>query len=432
MLFYFGIITVFCLSALFAFKKISALWEGKFHEFDKTVYKLKVLGFGKNTGALFGIKANEGYDYTFKRESSIDRFFKWAGFASKYKVGNSKFDDLVFIVSDNVSLLQKLSGSPKLTSLILDIFACPDGDKLFVEKIRHGAGCLWVEFGTQSKFEQHDVQALAPKLIPLLENLADEIHKLPLCSKSFWRNPKKYISGLLLGISSALVITGSFQFLAMPSSYESIIVEPFWLYLHTFVFGSVGVLILAILTILLLGKKSGFHLVLLNVLLIGGIGSFLISYTQLEHINRVYDESIVEVFDIKVLDKRKIKTFKRRQRHKYYIYTEGWGGNDKRQKIRVDFNLYTAASIGGELSVYQQSGKLGYRWLSRLYASNKVHYSNDKSLKRDCLMNGIDGKLDSKAAQTFQSFCEKNEILDPMIVESKKALIKKIQHNQYN
>lgn len=429
MLFYLGVFTVFCLSALFAIKKTSALWEGKFHEFEDTVYKLKVLGSAKNTGAKFGIKANEGYDYTFKRESSIDRFFKWAGFASKYKVGDSKFDDLVFIVSDNVSLLKRLSDYPKLTSLILEIFACPDGDKLFVEKIRHGGGCLWVEFGTHSKFEQHDVQDLAPTLIPLLEQLAEEIHKLPLCSKSFWKNPQKYISGLLLGISSALLITGALKFLAMPSSQESLIIEPFWLYLHTFIFGSVGVLILAVLTMLLLRKKSGVHLVLLEVIIIGGIGSFLISFTQLEHINRVYDKSKVEIFDVKVLDKKKFTTHKSR---KYYIYTEGWGDYEERQKLRVGFDLYTASSVGGDVSVYQKSGKLGYRWLSRLHAWNKVHYSNDKSVKRDCLMHGFDNKLDSNEAEAFDRFCDENEILDSKETEFKKALLKKLQHTQSN
>ena len=203
MLFYFGVITVvvgkFCFSAFFAFKKMTSMWEGKFHEYDKTVYKLKVLGPAKkNTGALFGIKANEGYDYTFKRESSTDRFFKWAGFVNEYQVGDPTFDNLVFIVSDNVSLHKKLSDCPELTSLIVDIFCCADGHKLFVEEIRHGSGCLWVKFGTHSKFEQCDVQDLAPELIPLLETLAEQIYTLPLCAKPFWKNPKKYIFGSLV------------------------------------------------------------------------------------------------------------------------------------------------------------------------------------------------------------------------------------------
>ncbi|EAR61798.1 hypothetical protein [Neptuniibacter caesariensis] len=376
MLFYFGVFTVFCLSALFAFGQLTSLWEGKFHKFEDTLYKFKILSSSKGTkytGALFGIKANEGYDYAFKRESLEDRLFRWVGLTYKYKVGDSKFDDLVFIVSDNISLLKKLSDCPKLTSLILDIFACPDGNKLFVEKIRHGAGCLWVEFGTHGQFEQHDVQELAPKLIPLLEQLAEEIHKQPICLNSFWKKFKKYISGLLLGVSFALVIVGSVQHFSMPSAHENILVEPFWLYLHTFIFGSVGVLILAILTILTLGKKPGFHLVLSEVILIGGIGSFLMSYTQLEHINRVYDESKVEVFYVKILSKRESGT---NNSQKYYLHTEGWDGNNQRQEIRVDFDIYKASSIGGELSVHQKEGKLGYRWLPRLYARNKVYYGN--------------------------------------------------------
>ncbi|WP_415881543.1 hypothetical protein [Neptuniibacter sp. QD34_54] len=215
---------------------------------------------------------------------------------------------------------------------------------------------------------------MAPKLIPLLEQLAEEIHQVPICLNSFYKKLKKYIAGLLLGISSALVIVGSVQYISMPSSYENIIVEPFWLYLHTFIFGSVGVLLLAVLTILTLGKKSGFHLVLSEIILIGGVGSFLMSYTQLEHINRAYDESEAEVFYVNILNKREVTT---NNNQKYYLRTEGWDGNNQRQEIRVNSDLYSASSIGGKLSVHQKSGRLGYRWVPRLYAMNKVYYGNN-------------------------------------------------------
>lgn len=131
---------------------------------------------------------------------------------------------------------------------------------------------------------------------------------------------------------------------------------------------------LAVLTILTLGKKSGFHLVLSEIILIGGVGSFLMSYTQLEHINRAYDESEAEVFYVNILNKREVTT---NNNQKYYLRTEGWDGNNQRQEIRVNSDLYSASSIGGKLSVHQKSGRLGYRWVPRLYAMNKVYYGNN-------------------------------------------------------
>ena len=115
-------------------------------------------------------------------------------------------------------------------------------------------------------------------------------------------------------------------------------------------------------------------MILLEVILIGGIGSLLIAYSQLEHVNRAYDESKLEIFDAEILHKTKVLG---RRNDSYYIYTEDWNGGKQHQKIRVAFDLYEAASIGGNLSLHQKSGKLGYRWISNLYASNKVNYRND-------------------------------------------------------
>jgi len=54
------------------------------------------------------VKAPELYDFEFKRETWVDRFFKWLGLSRKYQVGRSNFDDAIYIASDDSGLCRAL------------------------------------------------------------------------------------------------------------------------------------------------------------------------------------------------------------------------------------------------------------------------------------------------------------------------------------
>ncbi|MBN0989901.1 hypothetical protein [Amphritea pacifica] len=384
-----GIISLISFTLFFNYKKINTSWKGEYSTIDGATYKFKMLrSKHKITGLLVGINANKEYDYTFKRESLFDKFCKSIGLVVEYQVGNSKFDDLVFIISDNVSLHETLSKRTELISTVLDIFSSVDGYTFTVEKIRHNSGCLWVKLETNSEFDETDVKSLTPILVSLLEKLSTDVELTTGQSKQSWKDPYKYKTAVLLGCSTALAITGFILLQQINLSDRPFVIDENVLLGHTLIVGGVSLILLIALTLYLLGKSPRTHRVLLEVLLLGGVGSFLTSYAELNHFNYAFDKSDPQVYEVIVLDK--IKTSTRKSTH-YYLYTKDWLNLGSKQKIRVPYNTYSKASVGGELVICQKSGALGYRWLNKIIVT-QIQSLQERSLQVFC-RKGLDPEV---------------------------------------
>ncbi|MGB0283347.1 MAG: hypothetical protein ACPGAE_14340, partial [Neptuniibacter sp.] len=213
MWFAFGIISLICFTAYFTYKKLNASWKGELGSYKELQYKYKILtSKHKNKGFLLGVEGANGYDYTFKKEGWFDRLCKSLGLIVEHQVGNDKFDELVFIVSDNNQLHRQLSQNPAISQLVLEIFGAVDNYTFYVEQIRHNSGRIWVKFGSHSEFDLPDINRFIPILLPLLQNLSSEIQAIPQSPVKSWQEPFVYKAAAILGFSTALGITGYLQF----------------------------------------------------------------------------------------------------------------------------------------------------------------------------------------------------------------------------
>lgn len=309
MWFSFGIISLSLFTIYFTYKKINASWKGESIQLGQKSCKFKktrpIIG---SADALIGINSAKGIDYIFKREGWFDRVFKSLGLVNEHQVGNPKFDDLVFIVSDDVSLHQQLSKNSVIVSTVLDIFSCVDNSTFSVKQIRHNSGCLWVKLGAHIKFTEEDIKELTPKFAPLLETLSEEMQKISGHSKPLWKRPQSFISAALLGISTALAVTGYIQFKRLSLSLPDLphVIDANLMLNHAIMLGGAFVLLLVVLTVYLLGRSPRTHLVLLEVILLGGFGAFMTSFSELNHFNHTYDETSVQIFEARVLDKKRL------------------------------------------------------------------------------------------------------------------------------
>ncbi len=400
MWFFFGIISFISFSLFYTYKKINSSWEGTQSIVDGASYKFKVIRYkNRKTGVLIGINADNECDYTFKRESWFDKVCKSIGLVVEFQVGNSKFDDLVFIVSDNDDFYEALSKKTEITDTVLEIFCSVDGFPFTVKKIKHNSGCLWVKLEAYSDFDETDIKKLTPRLIPFLEKMSKKVEPAAGLLSQSWKSYYPYKSAMLLGSSTALAITGYILLQQIILTDSPVVIDESLLFHHTVLVGGALLLCLIALTLYLLGRSPRTHRVLLEVILLGGTGAFLTSYAELRNFNHDFDSTASQAYEVEVLDKVKART--RKSTH-YYLYTKDWLNLDSKLKIRVPYGTYNSASIGGMLILCQKSGALGYRWLDKIFVTQEVNQQETK-LKMICQMWGTQEFIEGLDQKDFES-----------------------------
>ena len=98
----------------------------------------------------------------------------------------------------------------------------------------------------------------------------------------------------------------------------------------------------------------------LDFLTISCFAFFLFAYSfgTVIHINCYYDNSEVEFFTAKVLDKR-VSSGKSTS---YYLELSPWGQQNEVDEVSVGKGLYNRIETGGEVTIYFRNGKLDIPW----------------------------------------------------------------------
>lgn len=128
----------------------------------------------------------------------------------------------------------------------------------------------------------------------------------------------------------------------------------------------VGVLVFG--TIYFLGKTSRAHLILAEVIFIGGIGAFLTSTEQLRDLNSGMDTQAAQEIAVQVQNKTIERRTGRRGRryNNYYFHVNDWLNSGNEKKISVSISLYKQVREGDNIIVFQKPGRLGYRWVENI------------------------------------------------------------------
>ncbi len=119
MWFIFGFIPLFGFIMYGIYKRMNASWDGIHKTHNGISYKYSIISNKyKVVKVILGIDGIEGYDYSLKRESSTDRFFKKIGISNEYQTSNTEFDNTVYIVSDDDALHSKISSNEEIIKII--------------------------------------------------------------------------------------------------------------------------------------------------------------------------------------------------------------------------------------------------------------------------------------------------------------------------
>jgi hypothetical protein len=202
MWFLFGVITLISFCGYNMYKKLNASWEGTTEDFGDIQYQYK-FNYDKNeiNEILVGIDAPETLDFRLKKEGAIDRFFKKIGISVEHQVGNTEFDDLVYVVSDNDLLHTQMSANKMLVEPILKLFSDKSKYCYNLKEIRCHSGRIWLSFTCPLNFEEQDISKFVSGVMQRLNTVPQQLHKIDVPLIKAWRD-----SFVLKAISSGLLI----------------------------------------------------------------------------------------------------------------------------------------------------------------------------------------------------------------------------------
>ncbi|XOV78647.1 MAG: hypothetical protein ACFHVJ_17170 [Aestuariibacter sp.] len=366
MWFVFGIITLTSFCVYQAYKRINAGWEGETARIRDLEYQYK---FEKIKGDIqavkIGIDATQGFDFTFKREGSIDRFFKHIGVTEEHQIGNSKFDDLVYVLSDDKLLHLHISNNEKLVRDTIKLFSYSDGSRNKVKELRCNSGRLWITYSTPDDFDEQEAPFLAKKLIPHIRAIAKDLSVADFRDTAKGKDPFIYKAAVILAISSGLLLNGFIQTYRIEFNEIPFIIDTDLLLTDTIILSIVIVIALVFVALKSLGRSARTHLVLIELLLAGCLGTGLTAHAQLRDLNMEMDDSEWVEFVVTTHNKTMSKS---RRSTRYYLYVDDWTTDNRatHKKIEVPSSLYHSANIGGKLLLGQHAGYLDYRWVSSI------------------------------------------------------------------
>lgn len=364
MWFLFGMVSFIGFSVFFWLTQYRENWKGDSAEVNGTPYFHHIsTDKGKTTEILLGCLATCDIQFSVKKENWGDRFFKAIGISGEFQVGRDGFDHELYIMSDQTEVCHALANSTALQEQIISILEICDKQAVefkgfFIQNKR-----IWVSLIPKDKTTPPAVETLAREFIPLFRSISEGFSSQLAGYKTGLKDPFFWKASIILAISTSLFATGLVNTIGLAYSNIPFTVDTHELVALSWVVGSAIIGVLVIITLLLLGRTSRTHLVLIKLLTLGYIGAFLSAVCLLRDANIEFDNSQGIQYETQVQGKH----ISRGKRHtSYYLDLQDWNRGRGEKSVSVDSGMYYATQQGDKLEVIQNPGWLGFRWVSKI------------------------------------------------------------------
>lgn len=302
-----------------------------------------------------------GYDFSFKFEGKFERFFKSLGLSSECQSGDNKFDDSIYVVSDDLKVCKKLKDHEQLRKSLYNLFWLHHAQGLKIRKVEcfDGRFVVFAKNKNNALTEQ-EANEFFKTSIPLMSAILEEFPSREKADDNLYREESGKIAFVLRIVMVAFLLNGGTVLFLDLSHLKPLpqLFEPFSIIGLSFVITLVGLLFFTFATYLYLRKSSRFVPVLLEVFTLGALSIFLTALVEVKEINMFFDHSQPTNYKVKVITKEK-RTGKNTR---YYATLTGWKGSSSK-KVLISSSLYCKISPNMIIKVIEHKGVLGYRWI---------------------------------------------------------------------
>ncbi len=308
-----------------------------------------------------GIRTDTVLDFECKPETRLDRFFKWTGLAVEQQLGHAAFDEAIYLVSDDLRMLEALNDDPRVHQILLSFFSEQlHADYRAVRLVCRG-GTLRLDLRERSRAVPR-MHEMLDVVMPMLDDLA---RRLPtrLLREDKARDWAWLRAVLVLALSTGLAIHGGVHLFRLAVYSIDSTLEPMRLVAWMLPVGAglLGLMVLA--TLVLLARSSRLHLVMLEVLLVGLFGAFATAFVEVRDANMELDRSEPTTLRATVVEKYSRKS--RRTARRYYLVLSDWPVAGE-GRARVHGDTYDRVQVGDPVVLYLRQGALQVPWLERV------------------------------------------------------------------
>jgi len=320
---------------------------------------------GKVQALRVGIAADAAVDFEIKPEGWFDRLGKSVGLAVEPQSNRRSFDEAFYILSDDARLVRALRLDAELLSRLEGIGRARVGGFRF-HRLVCRRGQLWIVFKPDGQPENHleAAQWAVPELLALAQALpALSPGQAPVGSRTV------LYAVLLLAFSSALAINGGVHlFRILANGYVPYTVDTSQLWTLAVIAGAVLLVAMGLATMALLGGSSRAHLVLAQVLLLGGLGALATGFVELRDFNMEADRATAQEFATVVQGKHYTTHRKRGggTGYTYFLELADWNRPGLTLDLEVSPHTYDIRYLTQPLVVRQHPGFLGVRWVESI------------------------------------------------------------------
>ncbi|MEN0038927.1 MAG: hypothetical protein AAGC78_17750 [Cellvibrio sp.] len=364
MWFLFGFLTISICICIEFWRRHLSRWspEGTTAGLQYKHYRYK----NKLTWVYLGVTCHPKANFTLKRQSRLDSFFKRIGVANEFETGDASFDDLIYLVSDSKTLHYALANSSEFRSAAKKLMNYGIASQLEGREIHCRNGRLWATFKTGSNYNEGNISQVAKTLVAAFDALSNSVQEVAEVSGSRWKDPFVIKAAVLLAISSGIAINGVIQVFRVQFGRLPFTVDYSLIVYDALIYSLIAAFIFALISLYWLGRSARAHIVLIELVTIGAFGIFLSFATEMRDINIEMDSVVPEVFEASVT--RKYTSKGRRSGTKYYVVVKNWNCDCGNYSIRVPEFIYRGVSAQSRVQLLQHKGYLGYPWISDVKA----------------------------------------------------------------
>jgi hypothetical protein len=355
MWFLLGMLTVALSSAGLAWWRGRTRWQGSLEvdgvEADTHVSKNRLRGI------TVGARTRTRLEFDLKPEGTLDRWAKSVGLSIEGELGHGRFDRELYLVADDPQVVGALRRDRAIAEALLAVFDAGGPGVERPKRLVCRGGVVRVH--ATCNVDQAEAAAIAARFAPALTDVARALESA--AAGSARPDPLWWRSTLLVSIAGGLAINGFAQGLRvlvgrLPDTLDDGAVFAMALF--------VGGLVLAALvaaTLFLLGRTSRAHLVLLEVLLVGGFGAVATAAVELRDLN--VEAATAEPVTHETVVESRHEHRGRRGSRSWSVTLAPWPGSDGSVDVKVDSSEHSASPPGTPVVVTTREGFLGWTTL---------------------------------------------------------------------
>lgn len=323
-----------------------------------------------------------GYDFSLKFEGKIERFFKSIGLSSECQSGDTRFDETVYIVSDDEWLCGQMKSIPELRKLFYDLFWCFHDRNIKVKSLQCFDGRILVVALHTSKEENETlIREFARAAASLLHESLAYLPSKGSIDDTIYRESTGYAAHIFHVVILALLANGAIVFFSdmttvqiMPHMVHSFSIVPLSI-ASTFV---VVALLLAA-AFFFLYRSSRLSPVAIQIFSLGMLGIFLTSIVEIKEINSAWDTSATHMYQSQIVGKEAVHHRKRGTT--YHLYFSPWNWQGSSFDLVVPYSMYVRSNEGDLARIYTHPGYLHYPWIENIEITPNV--PNDTETQKD-------------------------------------------------